>query len=175
MQNEMGYRWGQLEHSAARAFQNGLLNMHGWSCIEGWLPNDLVTTDIPFLSQAPIIRLISATTESLAAFAAYIYRQLLFSTSRCVVAKIRNEPLRCSTISGELMRAWQSTVLLPFRADAVRSCGAAETREEINQLTATLTQTWPTNLKLGRHMVHRPEKNQQMIVKTNKRVIYFTN
>lgn len=29
MQNEMGYRWGQLEHSVAGAFQNGALNMHG--------------------------------------------------------------------------------------------------------------------------------------------------
>lgn len=100
MQNEMGYRWGQLEHSAAGAFQNGLLNMHGWSCIEGWLRNDLVTTDIPFLSQAPIIRLIAATTEQLAAFAAYIYSQLLFSTSHCAVAKLKNEPLWCITMSG---------------------------------------------------------------------------
>lgn len=60
MQNEMGYRWGQLERFVARAFQNGALNMHGWACIESWLQSDLVTTDIPFLSQAPIIRLISA-------------------------------------------------------------------------------------------------------------------
>lgn len=48
MQNEMGYRWGQLEHSVAGAFQNGALNMHGWSCTESWLQNDLVTADIPF-------------------------------------------------------------------------------------------------------------------------------
>lgn len=100
MQNEMGYRWGQLERSAAGAFQNGLLNMHGWSCIEGRLQNDLVTTDRPFLPQAPIIRLISATTVQLAAFAAHIYSQLLFSASRNVVAKLKNEPLRCIAISG---------------------------------------------------------------------------
>lgn len=53
MQNEMGYRWGQLERSVAGAFQNGALNMHGWSCIESWLQNDLVTTDIPFLLKLP--------------------------------------------------------------------------------------------------------------------------
>lgn len=100
MQNEMGRRWGQLDRSAARAFQNGLLNMHGWSCIEDWLQNDLVTTDSPFLSQAPIIRLISATTVQLAAFAAHIYSQLLFSTSRNVVAKLKSEPLQHIAISG---------------------------------------------------------------------------
>lgn len=53
MQNEMGYRWGQLERSVARDFQNRTLNMHGWSCIESWLQNDLVTTDIPFLLKLP--------------------------------------------------------------------------------------------------------------------------
>lgn len=38
------------------------------------------------------------------------------------------------------MRAWQCTAL-PLRPDAMHNCGAAEAREQINQLTATLAQT----------------------------------
>ena len=120
MQNEMGYRWGQLERSVAGAFQNGALNMHGWSCIESWLQNDLVTTDIPFLSQAPIIGLISAARVQLAVLTTYIYSQLLFSTSCDVLARLKTEPLQCITVRGSqclLMQAWQRTAL-PFRAAA---------------------------------------------------------
>lgn len=118
MHNEMEYRWGQLEHSVAGAFQNGALLMHGWTCIESWLQNDLVSTDIPFLSQAPITGLILATRVQLAALTTYIYCQLLFSTSCNVLARLKTEPLQCITVSGLqclLMQAWQGTALA-FRA-----------------------------------------------------------
>lgn len=121
MQNEMGYRWGQLERSVAGAFQNGALNMHGWSCIESWLQNDLVTTDIPFLSQAPIIGLISAARVQLAVLTTYIYSQLLFSTSCDVLARLKTEPLQCITVRGLqclLMQVWQRTAR-PFEASAM--------------------------------------------------------
>lgn len=173
MQKEMGYRWGQLEHSAAGAFQNGLLNMHGWSCIEGWLRNDLVTTDIPFLSQAPIIRLISATTEQLAAFAAYT----VFIASCCLAPRSVLWP------SSRMSHYGASPSVVNWcgpgsaqRCHSGLNCGAAKAREEINQLTATLAQTW-SELKLCCHMVHQPEKKQQMNTETNKhqllRVISF--
>lgn len=143
MQNEMGYRWGQLGRSVAGAFQNGFLNMHGWSCIEGWLQNDLVTTDIPFLSQALIIGLISATTVQLAALLVYIYSQLLFSTSCNVPAKLKNEPLQCIIVSGYQLQGWKWTALI-FRVANVISF-KARTSEHKN-CSCVINQWKSTNL-----------------------------
>lgn len=71
----------------------------------------------PFLSQAPIIRLISATRVQLAALATYIYSQLLFSASCNVLAGFKTEPLQCITVSALqclLMQAWRWSAA-PFR------------------------------------------------------------